>query len=143
MDRKEAQDCLDSGRMVNTARFNDPQVGAFYSMNVAGRPIRVFPTLVATEESYAFRRDEEGRPGQGMVYNRQLRGWVTPNNNERERISGCRRGQLSRRGSKSVGRSAISPLEGPLTFGHTRGFARRSSAGGPLGRGTSCERAKG
>jgi hypothetical protein len=26
MDRKETQDCLDSGRMVNTARFNDPQV---------------------------------------------------------------------------------------------------------------------
>jgi hypothetical protein len=37
-------------------------------MNVAGRPIRVFPTLVATEESYAFRRDEEGRPGHGIVY---------------------------------------------------------------------------
>jgi hypothetical protein len=88
MDRKEAQDCLDSGRMVNIARFNDPQVGAFYPMNVAGRPIRVFPTLVATEESYAFRRDEEGRPGQGMVYDRQLRGWVEPNNDERERIMG-------------------------------------------------------
>jgi hypothetical protein len=24
MDQKEAQDCLDLGRMVNTARFNDP-----------------------------------------------------------------------------------------------------------------------
>jgi hypothetical protein len=56
------------------------QVGAFYPMNVAGRPIRVFPMLVATEESYAFRQDEEGRPGQGMVYDRQLRGWVEPNN---------------------------------------------------------------
>jgi hypothetical protein len=57
-------------------------------MNVAGRPIRVLPTLVATEESYAFRRDEEGRPGQGMVYNWRLRGWVEPNNDERERIMG-------------------------------------------------------
>jgi hypothetical protein len=105
----------------------------------------VFPTLVATEESYAFRQDEEGRPGQGMVYDRQLRGWVEPNNDERERIMGlpARRGQLSRRGSKSVRRSAISPSGGTLTFGHTRGFARRSSAGGPLGRGTSCERARG
>jgi hypothetical protein len=27
MDRKEAQDCLDSGRMVNTARFNDLRLG--------------------------------------------------------------------------------------------------------------------
>jgi hypothetical protein len=88
MDRKEAQDCLDSGRMVNTARFNDPQVGAFYPMNVAGRPIRVFPTLVA------FRRDEEGRPGQGMMYDRQLRGWVEPNNDERERIMGLPAGSI-------------------------------------------------
>jgi hypothetical protein len=72
MDQKEAQNCLDLGRMVNTARFNDPQVGAVYPINVAGRPIRVFSTLVATEESYAFCRDEEGRPGQEMVYDRQL-----------------------------------------------------------------------
>jgi hypothetical protein len=40
----------------------------------------VFLTLVATEESYAFCRDEEGRPGQGMVYDGQQRGWVEPNN---------------------------------------------------------------
>jgi hypothetical protein len=67
MDRKEAQECLDSKWMVNTARFNDPQIGAFFPMNVAGRPIRVFPMLVAMEELYAFRWDKEGRPGQGMV----------------------------------------------------------------------------
>jgi hypothetical protein len=88
MDRKKAHNCLDSGRMVNTARFNDPQNGAFPPMNVAGRRIRVFPMLVATEESYAFRWDKEGRPGQGMVYDRQLRGCVEPNNDEHKRIMG-------------------------------------------------------
>jgi hypothetical protein len=143
MDRKEAQDCLDSGWMVNTARFNDPQIEAFFPMNVAGRPIRVFPTLVATEESYAFRRDEEGRPGQGMVYDRQLRGWVEPNNDERERIMGLLAGSIITP-EQQVSRAErhIAIPRGPLTFGHTRGFARRSSAGGPLGRGTSCERAR-
>jgi hypothetical protein len=48
----------------------------------------MFPTLVATEESYAFRLDKKGRPRQGMVHDQQLRGWVEPNNDERERIMG-------------------------------------------------------
>jgi hypothetical protein len=111
MNQKEAQDCLDSGRVVNTALFNDPQVGAFYPINIAGRPIRVFPTLVATEESYAFRRDAEGRPGQGMVYDRHTRGWEEPNNVERERIMGLPAGS-----TVTIGQQ-VSPRERHIAIG--------------------------
>jgi hypothetical protein len=71
-DRKEAEDVIRNGRRVNTAPADDPDIKGYYRMNVEGEPIRVFPTLVATPQSFAFRRQEggpiPGRPGPGMVY---------------------------------------------------------------------------
>jgi site-specific DNA-cytosine methylase len=61
-------------------------------MNYAGEPIRDFPTLVATAQSFAFRRQEGGphprRPGLGMIYDPELRGWMEPTADERELIMG-------------------------------------------------------
>jgi hypothetical protein len=71
-DRKEAQDILRNGRRVDTATADDPDITGYYRINFAGEPIRAFPTLVATDQSFAFRRHEggpiPGRPEPGMVY---------------------------------------------------------------------------
>jgi site-specific DNA-cytosine methylase len=91
-DRKEAQDILRNGRRVNTAPADDPDITGYYWMNFAGEPIRAFPTLVATAQSFAFRRQEggpiPGRPGPGMVYDSEMRGWMEPTADERELIMG-------------------------------------------------------
>ena len=91
-DRKEAQDILQNGRKVNLAPADDPDITGYYRMNFAGEPIRAFPTLVATAQSFAFRRQEggphPGRPGPGMIYDPELRGWMEPTADERERIMG-------------------------------------------------------
>jgi site-specific DNA-cytosine methylase len=61
-------------------------------MNYAGEPIQAFPTLVATAQSFAFRRQEggphPGRPGPGIIYDPELRGWMEPTANERKLIMG-------------------------------------------------------
>jgi hypothetical protein len=71
-DRKEAQDILQNGRKVNLAPADDPDITDYYRMNYAGEPIRAFSTLVATAQSFAFRRQEgaphPGRPVPGMIY---------------------------------------------------------------------------
>jgi site-specific DNA-cytosine methylase len=91
-DRKEAQDVLRNGRRVNTAPADDPDIKGYYRMNFEGEPIRVFPTLVATPQSFASRRQEGGpvprRPGPGMVYDPEMRGWMEPTEDERELIMG-------------------------------------------------------
>jgi site-specific DNA-cytosine methylase len=91
-DRKEAQDILWNGRKVNLAPADDPDITGYYRMNYAGEPIWDFPTLVATAQSFAFRRQEggphPGRPGPGMVYDPKLRGWMEPTADERELIMG-------------------------------------------------------
>jgi site-specific DNA-cytosine methylase len=91
-DCKEAQDVLHNGRRVNTAPADDPDIKGYYRMNFKGEPIRVFPTLVATPQSFAFRRQEggpiPGRPGPGMVYDPEMRGWMEPTADERELIMG-------------------------------------------------------
>jgi site-specific DNA-cytosine methylase len=91
-DRKEAQDVLRNGRRVNTASADDLDINGYYRMNFEREPIRVFPTLVATPQSFAFRRQEggpiPGRPGPGMVYDSEMRGWMEPTADERELIMG-------------------------------------------------------
>jgi site-specific DNA-cytosine methylase len=91
-DRKEAQDILRNGRKVNLAPADDPDITGHYRMNYAGEPIRAFPTLVATAQSFAFRQQEgrphPGRPGPGMIYDPELRGWMEPTADERELIMG-------------------------------------------------------
>jgi site-specific DNA-cytosine methylase len=61
-------------------------------MNYAGEPIRAFPTLVATAQSFAFRQQEggpnPGRPEPGMIYDPELRGWMELTADERELIMG-------------------------------------------------------
>jgi hypothetical protein len=63
-DRMEAQDILRNGRKVNMAPADDPDITGYYRMNFAGKPIRAFPMLVATAQSFAFRQQEAG-PTQG------------------------------------------------------------------------------
>jgi site-specific DNA-cytosine methylase len=91
-DRKEAQDVLRNGRRVNTAPSDDPDIKGYYRMNFEGEPIRVFRMLVSTPQSFAFRRQEggpiPGRPGPGMVYDPEMRGWMEPTADERELIMG-------------------------------------------------------
>jgi hypothetical protein len=91
-DRKEAQDILRNGRKVNLAPADDPDITGYYRMYYAGKPIRAFPTLVATARSFAFRRQEggphPGRRGPGMIYDPELRGWMEPTADERELIMG-------------------------------------------------------
>ncbi|GAQ93647.1 hypothetical protein KFL_017550010, partial [Klebsormidium nitens] len=43
-DKREAQDVLDTGRIVQVARANDVEVGRYHPMNVAGEPLRIFLT---------------------------------------------------------------------------------------------------
>jgi hypothetical protein len=66
-DRKEAQDVLRNGRKVNTAPADDPDIKGYYRMNFAGEPIRDFPTLVASPQSFAFRRQEGRPPGEAWA----------------------------------------------------------------------------
>jgi hypothetical protein len=117
-DRKEAQDVLCNGRRVNTAPADDPDIKGYYWMNFKGDPIRVFPTLVSTPQSFAFRRQEGGpipgrpRPGPGMVYDPEMRGWMEPTADERELIMGCCHGQRGRQGSGKIsdGQRLAAPL---------------------------------
>jgi site-specific DNA-cytosine methylase len=91
-DRKEAQDILRNGRKVNLAPADDPDITGSYRMNYAGKPIQAFSTLVATAQSFAFRRQEggphPGTPRPGMIYNPELRGWMERTADERELIRG-------------------------------------------------------
>jgi site-specific DNA-cytosine methylase len=91
-DRKEAQDILRNGRKVNLAPADDRDITSYYRMNYVGEPIRAFPTLVATAQSFAFRRQEGGphlgRPGPGMIYDPELHEWMEPTADERELIMG-------------------------------------------------------
>jgi hypothetical protein len=61
-------------------------------MNFTGEPIGAFPTLVATAQSFAFRRQEggpiPGRHGPVMVYDPEMRGWMEPTADNRELIMG-------------------------------------------------------
>jgi site-specific DNA-cytosine methylase len=62
-------------------------------MNFKGEPIKVFPTLVSMAQSFAFRlHNDHQTPGQGMVYDPELRGWMEPTADERERIMGMEPG---------------------------------------------------
>jgi hypothetical protein len=91
-DRKEAQDILRNGRKVSLAPADDPDITGYYRMNYAGKPIRAFPTLVAMAQSFAFKQQEggphPGRPGPGMIYDPELRGWMERTADEREHIMG-------------------------------------------------------
>jgi site-specific DNA-cytosine methylase len=116
-DRKEAQDILWNGRKVNTALADDPDITGYYRMNFAGEPIRAFPTFVATAQFFAFRRQEggphPGRRGPGMVYDPELRGWMS-----RRRTSGssswdCCRGRHERPGLERTSNGLL--LAAPLT----------------------------
>jgi hypothetical protein len=104
--RKEAQDVLRNGRRVNTASADDPDIKGYYQMNFEGEPIRVFPTLVATPQSFAFRRQEggpiPGRPGPGMVTTRRCAdGWSQQQMNGSSSW-GCCQGQRGRQGSEKT-----------------------------------------
>jgi site-specific DNA-cytosine methylase len=84
-DRKEAQDILHNGRRVNTAQADDPDIRGFYRMIIQREPIRVFPTLVSMAQLFVFRlHDDHQTPGQGMVYDPQLRGWMSRADSRRE-----------------------------------------------------------
>lgn len=87
-DRVDAQHVLDRFRTVQLAQADDPAVPGYYSVNRKGEPMQVFPTLVATKSSYAFRFQAPDKPGPGMVYDRNKREWEEPNADERERIMG-------------------------------------------------------
>jgi site-specific DNA-cytosine methylase len=93
--RKEAQDVIHNRRRVNTAQADDPDIRGFYRMNFKGEPIRVFPTLVSMAQSFAFwLHDDHQTPGKGMVYDPELRGWMKPTADERERIMGMEPGSM-------------------------------------------------
>jgi site-specific DNA-cytosine methylase len=91
-DRKEAQDILRNGCKVNLAPADEPDITGYYRMNYAGKPIQAFPNLVATAQTFAFRRQEggphPGRPGPRMIHDPELRGWMEPTADERELIMG-------------------------------------------------------
>lgn len=88
MGRVEAGDVLEPFRTAQLALEDDPCVRGYFPMNVVCEPIRVFPTLVATPGSYAFRFQGSDRPGPGMIYDRNRREWTDPNADKRERIMG-------------------------------------------------------
>ena len=64
-DRLEAQDVLDEGRVVQVSRTDDPRVEGLVQINRQGEPLRVFPTLVSTPASYAYRLLAEDVPDPG------------------------------------------------------------------------------
>jgi hypothetical protein len=152
-DRKEAQDVLRNGRQVNKAPADDPDIKGYYRMNFQGEPIRVFPMLVATPQSFAFRRHEggpiPGRPEPGMVYDPEMRGWMEPTVDERELIMRMLPGSTRGPGGGEVPqRAAI----GSAIDVRAGGCARRSAGGGPCtttrttrrgARGLTCPRHKG
>jgi site-specific DNA-cytosine methylase len=108
-DRKEAHNILHNGRRVNTAQADDPDIKGFYRMNIQGEPIRVFSTLVSMAQSFAFRlHDDHQTPGQGIVYDPQLRGWMELTADERDSIMGLEPGSTRAPGvSKDQRRGAI------------------------------------
>ena len=107
MNKVEARDVLEPFRTVQSALEDDPRVRGYFPMNVAGEPIRVFPTLVATPGSYAFRFQGPDRPGPGMIYDRNKREWDEPNANERERIMGLIPGSTAAPGLTEANRRRL------------------------------------
>jgi hypothetical protein len=109
-DRREVQYILRNGRRVNTAPADDPDITGYYRMNFSGEPIRAFPTLVATAQYFAFRRQEggpiPGRPGPGMVYDPEIRGRMEAMADERELIMGLMPGSTRALGVKEDQRRA-------------------------------------
>ena len=89
------------------ARVNDAEVGGYHPMNVAGEPLRIFPTLVSTPGSYAWRLHSEDVPGPGMVYDENLKEWQEPNAGERERIMGLLRGSTEAWGVSEADRRRL------------------------------------
>ena len=100
--RLDAQDSLDPSRTVQVATRDDPAYPGIYHLNVAGEPIRAFPTIVATPGSYAFREThyaDDTIRGPGMVHDREKNRYEEPNADERERIMGMFVGSTDRPGA--------------------------------------------
>ena len=58
-----------------------------YVCNFRGMQRRAWPTLMASQSSYAFRM-RGGRPRPSMVWDKSLREWTEPTARERERAMG-------------------------------------------------------
>ena len=78
-------DILEPRRRVQLVERDDRQQQ--YVCNFKGMQRRAWPTLMASEASYAFRKKGE-RPGPGMVWDESLGDWTEPTANERERAMG-------------------------------------------------------
>jgi site-specific DNA-cytosine methylase len=87
-DQQDAQGALDPFRTVQLSLRDDPAVPGYFRINRKGEPMKVFPTIVASQASYSYRWQAPDRPGPGMIYDRNCREWQEPNADERERLMG-------------------------------------------------------
>ena len=89
------QDILEPGRQVKLVKQDDS--GPQYTCNFKGMQRRAWPTLMASEASYAFRK-KGGHPGPGMVWDARLSDWTEPTAQERERAMGFPAGSTAAQG---------------------------------------------
>ena len=95
-----AQLALDPGRRAQVAEHDDSTgFGCRYQCNIAGEPLRAFPTLVSYPGSYAFRDGRSGVIEDTTVFGADGRTLLTePNAAERERCHGMNAGATAASG---------------------------------------------
>ena len=62
----------------------------FVGHNVIGEPRLCLPTIVSYPESFAFRRRNNGTPGEGQLWDRVTHNWIEPTLKEKEHLMGYR-----------------------------------------------------
>ena len=72
---------------VSTVPVHTP-VHPFVKHNKQGRTRKCMPTIVSYPKSHAYRTKENGKPGEGQLWNKTMKRWDEPSLNEKEQMMG-------------------------------------------------------
>ena len=72
---------------MSTDPSTSPQF-PFVKHNVLNGPRKCMPTLVSYPNSHAYRQRDNGKPGEGQLWNKRTKKWEEPSINEREQMMG-------------------------------------------------------
>ena len=72
---------------VPTVPGHDP-IYPFAKLNKVGKPRKCMPTIVSFPRSHAYRKKDNGLPGEGQLWNKRMKRWDEPSLMEREQMMG-------------------------------------------------------
>ena len=72
---------------VPTVPGHDP-IYPFAKLNEVGKPRKCMPTIVSFPRSHAYRKKDNGLPGEGQLWNKRMKRWDEPSLMEREQMMG-------------------------------------------------------